>query len=76
MKPIKPSPPPCHDLDADLTVLARVFRMPHLSDRDRLRIAGNVVACIRVRQQLGAYGVSRRERDADFVRDLALPTPN
>lgn len=76
LKPIKPIQVPCHDLDADLLTLARVLRVPRLSGRDRLRIVGHVLACMRVRQQLGAYGLAQRERDADFVRNLAMPTPN
>lgn len=76
MNPIKSIPSVHHDLDDDLTTLARVFRMPNLSNRDRLRIAGHVVACIRIRRQLGTYGMSPRERDTDFMHNLALPTPN
>lgn len=76
MNPIKPTPSVRHNLDADLTTLARVLRNRAYKSQDRVRIAGSVLACIRVRKQLGTYGMSRRERDPDFVRELAMPTPN
>lgn len=76
MEPIELNPSRRHDLNADLATLARALREPHLSDRDRLRIVGSVVACIRVRHLHGAYGLARRGRDSDFARELSLPNPN
>lgn len=67
------------DLEAELDRLHRflVGRVAtDLSDSARLVVAADIVKFVRIRLRLGRYDQSRQKRDLDFVRDLALPTPN
>lgn len=76
MNPIPPNPSVRHDLYTELTTLLRAIRAKHVSDQDRLRMADNIVTCIRVRLQDGEYGLPASGRGGDFMRALAWPNPN